>query len=322
MIGLIIGLVCGGLLILLGLLLLFVDNTWRKVFNHRGDGSNSIRYNHPSDYPNLNIKHGYFETRKGYRLSYNIYKKDAVNIKATLVMIHGIGFSHYYLFPMIEKLCNDGYQVFAYDQFASGASEGRSIGAMTTSLKDLPFVFKFVESNPELNKYPLYVFGHSWGGFIAFSSLRYSKNIKKVISVAGFTNEGCFSPTVSLLIKLRNFFYYGFDAFYNNRKSVRKSNAKMMYLQGDHDLVVNPAFAGKKYEIDAKKNPNLSVVILPNKGHCPYNDDESQAAQDKVLGEFGLLGGVYVPDDHFVDFTKISKVDEKVYKIIVDFYNN
>ena len=319
---LIVLIVIGGLLILLGLSLIAVDHVFHKTFNRRGDGSNSITYAHPSDYPELNIRHGYISSRKDLRLSYNVYKKDGVKIKASLLVIHGIGFGHYYLLPMIRKFCEDGYLVIAYDQFGSGASEGKEIETMSVALKDIPYVLNFIKSDEELSKYPLYVFGHSWGGYAAFSSPRYSKDIKKVVSISGFYNEGVFAHQVSFLVKLRNFFIVGNDAFFDNRKAVKHTDAKMYYLQGENDLVINPRFAGEKYAKLAEKCPNLKVELLPNKGHTPYNDDESQKEQDKVLGEFGLLGGVLVPIEHYIDFRKISKVDENVYQKIIDFYSN
>ena len=314
--------VLGSLLFLLMIAVLVMNHIYSNLFSRRADGSESIIYTHPSEFNELNIRHGYISTRKKYKISYYVYKKDNIKIKATLLVIHGVGFGHFYSLPLIKKFCDDGYLVIAYDQFASGASEGRAIKSLTLGLKEIKPVLEFIESDSELSKYPLYTFGHSWGGYISFSALRYSNDIKKSVSVAGFTNEGGLAPKFSLFIKLRNFFYAGFDAFYDNRKSLRKTTAECLYIQGEEDKVVNPVFAGKKYLKIAQNHKNINVKMLPKKGHVPFNDDISQAKQDKVMSEFGLMGGVLVPIDHLVDFRTMCDVDEKVYQMIIDFYNN
>ena len=77
---------------------------------------------------------------------------------------------------------------------------------------------------------------------------------------------------------------------------------------------------GKIYAKVAKKNPNLHVEILENKGHTPFDTDESQEGQNKTMGCFGTLGGVLVPDESYVDFRNISIVDNNVYQKILNFF--
>lgn len=311
----------GSIFIIFTILIVIVSLTFKKTYGKRADGSISIRYPLPSDLNNIDITHAYMRSRN-INLSYNVYKKQGTTPKALILVIHGIGSGHFYLLPMIEKFVNDGYMVFAYDQYASGCSEGKVFKTMSRGVIDVKYVLRFIENNNELNKYPLYVFGHSWGGYVAGCSLKYSKNIEKCVDVSGFNNECDFVRPIRLLVLIRNFLIVGPKAFTKVHNIFRKTKSKVYYLQGKQDSVVNPQFAGKLYEKIAKRNKNVVVEILENKGHTPFNDNHSQEEQNKVMGDFGTVGGILVPLERYADFRKISKVDDSVYQKILSFYEN
>ena len=62
--------------------------------------------------------------------------------------------------------------------------------------------------------------------------------------------------------------------------------------------------------------------MLDRKGHSPIIDYKSQIAQLKVMKQFGMLGGVLVPLETYVDFNKNNVPDMDVYKMIGDFLIN
>lgn len=317
----IIILICS-ILLLVCLITLVVSFYMKKTFFKRGDGSISIRYQLPSELKGVDVKHGQIKSKNNIMLSYITYCKHNITPKALILVIHGIGYGHFYLLPMIDKFVSDGYMVLAYDQYASGSSQGRIIKTMTRGSIDIKYVLKYIESNSNLNKYPLYVFGHSWGGYVAGFSLKYSHSIQKVVDVSGFDNEGDFASQMSLFIKLYNLFIVGINSFVRVRSIFKKTTAKVYYLQGKLDNVVNPKFSGEMYRKYLKNKTNIVVELLQNKGHTPFNDDESQKEQIRLMSNLGLLGGVLLPIEQYVDFRKISKVDESVYKKIISFYES
>lgn len=312
-IGIVIFIICS--------LICITSIVFTKTYGSRADGSISIRYALPSELNNIETKHGYL-TSKNNKLFYTIYNKPNSNPKALILMIHGIGSGHFYLIPIIEKLVNDGYMVFAYDQYASGCSEGKIFKTMARGIVDIKYVLKFIDENADLNNLPLYVLGHSWGGYVAGNSLKYSPRISKCVDISGFDNEADFNRRLQFIIMLRNFMLVGSVAFARVKSIFKKTTAKVCYIQGEKDLTVNPKYSGLVYKKIEKINPNLTVKILPNKGHTPFNDDASQLKQYELISEFGTLGNVILPLERYVDFRTISLVDENVYKIILDFLNN
>lgn len=317
----IIGSVVIGVIVLFFLIALFAYILMKKTYINRGDGSVLIRYPLASELNNIEINKGYIKTKGNINLTYFTYKKKGTTPKALIMVIHGIGFGHSYLFPLINRFLEDGYMVFAYDQYASGTSEGKTFKTMTRGSVDIKYVLKFIESKSEFNKMPLYVFGHSWGGYVAGYSLKYSKRISKCVIVSGFDNEADFKRSASLFIHIRNIFVAGLNSFVRIRSILSKTTANVYYLQGNNDLVVNPRFAGKNYEKKFANKSNIAVEILENKGHTPFITNESQALQNELMSCFGMFTDKILPTDKKVDFREISKIDEDVYKKISSFYS-
>lgn len=310
-------------------LLFFIMNdvVLNKIYGRRGDGTISIKYALPSEQKNLIVKKNYFLNNKKARLFvYEYTKIDNENPKGLILLIHGIGAGHFYLFPIINYLCELGYVVVAYDQYASGTSEGKKIKSMTQGCIDVKYAVRYIEKNYNL---PFYVMGHSWGGYCATQALRYSKKIIKCVNIAGLDSEASmakemFKPAwlMVTLMRLCSFTHFGFKAFYTSYGIMKKSSAKILYLQGLDDNIVNPKTNGLFYKDAFKDKDNIKIVMIEGKGHSPFNDYESQNKQNKVMAEFGLLGGVLVDMSIYIDYPSISVPDMEVLKIISDFLAN
>lgn len=298
----------------------------KNIYLTRGDGSISIKYARPSDYPNLEVNKSYFLNNKKARLSIYEYKLKNKEPKGLVLFIHGIGGGHFYSLQLINYLCEQGYMVLAYDQYASGTSEGKRIESLTQGAIDVKHAVRYIE---EHYKMPFYVMGHSWGGYCASQALRYSKNITKCISIAGLDSEASmtsgpkfFASLASLFVMICGSTKYGKYAFYSQYGSFKKTSAKVLYLQGKEDLVVNPNKTGYKYQKKLKNRPNIEVKMLDKKGHSPIITYESQLEQGKIMAQFGMLGENLVPLETYVDFVKNNVPDMDVYKLIVDFLDN
>ena len=313
-----------------GLLILFYLSCFvankivgNSIYGRRGDASISIKYALPSDFTSLEVKKSYFENNKKARLTIFEYKKKESNPKGLVLVSHGIGGGHYYLLPLINYLCDKGLLVLAYDQYASGTSEGKKIMSMYQGAIDIKYAVKYVESHYDL---PFYVLGHSWGGFCAAQALRYSKKIIKCVDIAGLDSEAAMAQGNKLVrafammfVKLCGFTTYGKYAFYSSLGAFKKTSAKVLYLQGKEDNVVNPKYSGYLYQSKLKNKENIKVIMLDKKGHSPIVNFESQLAQAETMKQFGLLGGNLVPLETYVDFNKNNIPDENVYKLIGDF---
>lgn len=315
------------ILIIIGSILLFLLSAYlvhflvsNLIYGRRGDASISIKYLLPSDFPNLNVKKSYFLNNKKARLSVYEYTQKGTKPIGLVLFIHGIGGGHFYSLSLINYLCERGLMVVAYDQYASGTSEGRKIDSMNQGAIDVKYAVKYIEENYDL---PFYVAGHSWGGYAASQALRYSKRISKCVNIAGLNNEISMASKISRpLVAISGFLHYGKYALYSTYSAFKKTTAKVLYLQGKQDTTVDPKCNGFRYEKKFKNKKNIKVVMLDNKGHSPIIDYKSQVAQLQVMKQFGMLGGVLVPLETYVDFNKNNVPDMDVYKMIGDFLVN
>lgn len=311
------------LLALFCLAYLLVSLIQRIFFGKRCDGSVSIVYPLPSEYSDLEVKKSYFENNKKTRFTTYEYRyKKSSKFKAVILLFHGIGNGHFYLLPLIEYLCKKDYLILTYDQYASGTSEGRVFDSMCSSSRDAKFALKYVEENYSL---PLYVLGHSWGGYTSLISLNYSNRIEKCISVSGFNCESDilrvkkFTAPIRVLMRLRAFLRYGKDGLLKAEDILKTTDKKVLYLQGEKDNIVSPTFAGEKFKNICEGKSNIEIKIFKEKGHTPFVLNNAQDDQNKVMENFGFMGGVLVPMNLYVDYKKYSTPDLEVYKLISDF---
>lgn len=318
--------ILGSILVVISLLQVFVNLGLKNALGKRGDGTVSIKYPLPSEQKNLVYKRDYFVNKNDVKFSVFEYtNSDVKNFKGAILFIHGVGAGHFYSLPLINYFAKLGYIVVAYDQYASGLSEGKKIDSMTVGARDVEYAVKYFEE--KYNKYPLYLFGHSWGAFTASTALHYSKRIEKTILVSGFDRQSDFvlngnplGVLLSLSIKFRDLIIYKKAAKLSLVKSLKNTNSKVLYLQGENDIVVNPKYSGKRFAEIFKNYENIDVKILPNKEHTPFVTNKAQKEQNKVAELFGTTGGKLVPLEVEIDYEKISEPDMKVYKMMSDFF--
>ncbi|MCR5332950.1 MAG: lysophospholipase [Bacilli bacterium] len=319
--------VLGGLLILASLPLIIVEVGYKKMFPHRADGVNSIRYFHKDEFNGLMYEKIYFLSKKDQLKGYIYKNKKCKSFKACIIMCHGIGFGHAYYLPLINKLCEDNYIVMAFDQYASGISEGLKVEGMARGVVDLDAAINFASKHEELGKNPLYVLGHSWGGYSALAVLAVNNKPLKVISLAGFNSEvDLYNGYVKGIKFLKPYFYlhnkikYGKLGNLSGVDGLKVTDAKVLYLQGENDLVVPPAISSDLFK-EVKKD-NISIEMLPHKGHSFFFSFNSEENQGKLLAKYGLLGGVDKDYNNFVDYRKMSELDPDIYSKIVSFFDN
>lgn len=76
-----------------------------------------------------------------------------------------------------------GYKVFAFDTTGSFESEGENSIGFSQAVIDLDNALGYVKSNTELKDLPLYLFGHSRGGYASAMMCSYSHDIKAIATV-------------------------------------------------------------------------------------------------------------------------------------------
>ncbi len=108
--------------------------------------------------------------------------------KGMVVVCHGMHAGADDYIPFIEFFVRNGYAVFTYDCQGTYASEGDSTVGMCTPLVNLDHALTYIQNDSQLSRYPLFLFGHSWGGYAATSVLSIHKQIRGCAVVAPFNS--------------------------------------------------------------------------------------------------------------------------------------
>lgn len=116
------------------------------------------------------------------------YFYPCLSAKGIVVVCHGMHAGADDYLPFIEFFVRNGYAVFTYDCQGTYESEGDSTVGMCTPLVNLDHALTYIENDKQLSKYPLFLFGHSWGGYAATSVLSIHKNIRGCSAVAPFNS--------------------------------------------------------------------------------------------------------------------------------------
>ena len=111
----------------------------------------------------------------------DLFYKTTGEGQPVIVLHGGPGLSHKYLYPQLDSLLSDNYQLIFYDQRASGWSGGIDDTAsltMETFVEDLEMVRK------ELGFEQMNLMGHSFGGLLAmYYGIKYPEYLRSLVLV-------------------------------------------------------------------------------------------------------------------------------------------
>lgn len=226
-----------------------------------------------ADYPRVEVSFKSGEnTLKGF-----IY--GAENDKALLVFAHGIGNVHEGYMNELLWFVDRGWRVFAYDATGSGYSEGDGTRGLPQSALDLNEALNFAERDERLSGLPVYLMGHSWGGYAVTAVLNFDHDIKGVASVAGYAEPvqmiyefskgvvGDFRPLLYPSISLYNWLRFGKNARLSAVDGINKSNVPVLIFHGTKDQTIDyneSAIINHRSEIT---NANVQYITLDGVTH-------------------------------------------------------
>ena len=125
-----------------------------------------------------------FQSGKNTLYGYHYHQKKP---KGLILYVHGIGGSAFDWYAIGQnEWVKRGYDVFAIELTASGFSKGFGIAGLHQSALDVAAAVEYIKSNRDLQGYPLFLFGHSWGGYGVSASLHFNQNINAVAELSGF----------------------------------------------------------------------------------------------------------------------------------------
>ena len=130
------------------------------------------------DYP----RHSFSFYSEGTRLAGYYYPSEAS--KGLVVVVHGMHAGADDMLPIITFMVKRGYNVFSYDGTGTYDSEGDGTVGMCRALVDLDNALSYIKSSPKFSDQPLFLVGHSCGGYAVTSVLAIKSGIKAVAAYA------------------------------------------------------------------------------------------------------------------------------------------
>lgn len=306
------------------LVTLYLRHVIRKMASVRSDYIPSLPYYRAEDFGLKAEKFSFVSDGRvlcGFK-----YKNAKGPFKAAITLFHGVGAGHRAYLREIAMLASNGYLVYAFDNTGSGESEGRDVISLTHVNRDLEAYFAYLDADKESIGLKRYAVGHSWGGYAALMASEPKYGVSKIVSIAGFTR--CSTELASYkggkVNKLLDFFLamalWSFDFKYGNAsvfKPLRKSAAKVFYIQGKNDKMVSLAAGYDSLFAEFAGNGRFSFLLCEGKDHQPHHTKESEkyyleCMERKILSPYSdNYGGM--------DIARATEIDPKIAKRIIDF---
>ena len=293
---------------------------FKKIMPSRQEGSPYLKLFTLEDYPDMKGEKFSFDSNgnllKGYK-----YYIDKKNIKAVIILHHGLGAGHTAYETFIHNLALQGYMIYAYDNACCGESEGSGWWNFSSSLIDQENFFKWFENDEDQKGQKRIVVGHSWGGFTAINGLRYK--VDKIVAMSAFISVSDiltnFVPPLKLLIpflKGAQKHYFGKYGNANSIKLLQSSNIPVLLMSGDKDDTVDfkNNFLKMKKKLEGKNN--ISYYVVKDRYHQP---EMTVAAQNYYRELNDLLKKGKVKDFPEVNYDLLLEQDPVVLKAIYDF---
>ena len=285
----------------------FYDGYFKRLDEPKYTGR--LRYQDVSGYPRTKVT---FPSGNNSLTGY-LYGEE--NTKGLVIVSHGLGFGAEDYLAQTLYFVDHGWRVFAFNNTGTYSSQGKSQKGLPQSALDLDAALTYVENEPSLNKMPVMLFGHSWGGYAVAAVLNFNHKVNAVASVSGFN-----SPNELLLEEAKRelgFFGYieypflvsyqswifGDNARLSAVNGINKSNTPIMIIHGtaDESISFNGAsIISHKAEIT---NPNAVYKVVSRENHNGHNSlfrsDAAVNYINKINQEYLALFNQYngkIPD--------------------------
>jgi alpha-beta hydrolase superfamily lysophospholipase len=296
------------------------------------------------NYPDLNYQSVKFKSNKGQFLKgYIYYKENKETKKGIIVISHGLGGTHINYIDEINYFANRNYFVFGFDNTGCGESDGDSIISLFQAVIDLNHALKFIEKESNFKSLPIFLFGHSWGGYAVCSILLNSNNILGVVSCSGFNSPfemikkifiesyGFLGKIIFLYIDLFEKIRFGKLTTITAIDGINKTTIPILIMHSKDDKVV-------KLEdsiLEKCKNLNKTNVIMKlfdDKEHWIFISNDARKYNEKIKNELKELiknygGENKIPKEEIekfkekIDYKLASEVDQDIMNQIVEFFD-
>lgn len=223
----------------------------------------------------------------------------------------------------IRYFVDAGYSCICFDYTGCYTSEGSAFGGYSQAVHDLDALLTYVEADIGLSSRPVYLFGHSLGGYAVASVLSKGHSIKAAVSASGFDTPeeqwqysisrytGFLYPIIrplnSLFINLK----YGDDKSLSAVDGINSTDIPVLIISAEND-----SFYGGYSPIYSKRdritNSNCTFILMDKENHNGH--------YDYFLTDAALEYQKSNPETN-VDKELYMEHDASVMQMIIDFFD-
>lgn len=224
----------------------------------------------------------------------------------------------------IRYFVDAGYKVICFDYTGCYTSEGKAFGAYTQAVYDLDALLDYMEDHKESEEIPVYLFGHSLGGYAVAAVLGMDHNIKAVVSASGFDTAqeqwqysiskytGFAYPVIKPFNSLFINIEYGSDKDLSAVNGINSTDIPVLVISAEEDSFYGGAspIYNRRDEIT---NPNCTFILMDKENHNGH--------YDYFLTDEALEYQKDTPDTE-IDKELYMEHDKEVMQLIIDFFDS
>lgn len=205
-----------------------------------------------------------------------------------------------------------GFQVLCFDYSGCYTSGGSTFGGYTQAVYDLDSVLSWCDKNENFSALPVYLFGHSLGGYAVTAVLNFPHRVDAVVSASGFNSAKeqweCsvkrFTGPAYYLIKPINLlfihFKYGTDKKLSAVSGINKAQIPVLVISAEDDIFyggkTSPVYQ-KQNMITNKKCKFLLMDKPEHNGHYSYFLTDAAIEYQKTNPKNNIDKNLYMEHD-------------------------
>lgn len=290
-------------------------------FYFQRESASETRRRTIDEFKGLKVEECTFLSDRGQKLAGYKYSKEDLIPKGVVIMAQGLGLGgHCVNMDAADYFTSNGYLVFAYDATGTDKSEGESVIGMQQGVIDLDHAISYVEQDSGMKKYPIALYGHSWGAYCVCAVLNVHPEVKAVAAVSGFNKPSDFyktgmppylSPYFNMFEKIK----FGKYAEYSSLSGFAKTKAGIMIIQSKDDRNVPEATGYDKYYEKYKDDPRFRFKLYEDRGHMFIFYTDAARKYDRQY--------MYEETSQLTDYGQAHPFDKTIgYEVDPDFFGN
>ena len=305
----------------------------KKLYGHRCKINPGLKYFSHTDFKDLNRDDFSFTSRFNDVVRGGIYYKDGCRDDVLVIFVHGNGAGHTAYMKEINYLTDHHFKVLSYDVTGTLESDGGCLRGFYQHPSDLEDLINYLSTDNYYKNTPIYLVGHSWGGYTVLNSLHFinNENVKKIVSISGLRSmESTFKEhsnrklhrAIKYMMDIEEKIY-GKNVYFDACDYINKCQTPLLLIHSDDDPVVNYEYNFKKMISYIDGNELIKYVTVHERLHNPTYTKESVEKLKEYLKCVNKLKSdkekITLRDQ--TDFNEFTRMDDDIMHLIINFLN-